>query len=86
MVGSWVPLPSKRALHRRARKSNLRSSLFEVLGFGGGDGSEEEKQRPKAQEETYKIDSPYQILGVGALTDEQVTDLAAEKRRTAGHP
>ena len=59
---------------------------MEVLGYGGGSGEEEmprrdeEGRRRREDERTYNINSPYQVLGLGALTDDQVAGLAAEKR------
>jgi hypothetical protein len=59
--------------------------IVEVLGFGGGSGEEpnegEEERRRKSQDQrTYNTNSPYQVLGVGTLTDDQVSRLAAERR------
>ncbi len=62
--------------------------IVEVIGFGGGDGesmpSEEERSRRSQGQRAYNTNSPYQVLGVGALTDEQVSGLAAEKRASIG--
>jgi hypothetical protein len=63
--------------------------IVEVIGFGGGDGSGEEmrrqgEERRSGQGQTYNLNSPYQVLDVGALADDQVADLAAEKRNQIG--
>jgi hypothetical protein len=62
-----------------------------VLGYGGGSGdppdNSDEQRRGKPQgQQSYNTNSPYQILGVAALTDNQVAALAAEKRTSAGRP
>lgn len=65
--------------------------IVEVLGFGGGDGNERapndeerERQRGSGDQRTYNTNSPYQVLGVGVLTDDQVSRLAAERRASIG--
>ncbi len=61
--------------------------IVEVLGFGGGDApneSDDERRRRSQGQQTYNATSPYQVLGVGALTDDQVSALAAEKRASLG--
>jgi hypothetical protein len=65
--------------------------IVEVLGYGGDGGEEirrrdEEERRGREGERTYNINSPYQVLGVGALTDDQVAGLAAEKRASSRRP
>jgi hypothetical protein len=66
--------------------------IVEVLGYGGGSGddapdqSDEERRRKRQGPQTYNTNSPYQVLGVGALTDDQVVALAAEKRTSTGRP
>jgi hypothetical protein len=65
--------------------------IVEVLGYGGGDSSPGDDAKPSQQDQdqlkkrkneqhSYNANSPYQVLGVGALTESQVSDLAAEKR------
>ncbi|MCK9916037.1 filamentous hemagglutinin family protein [Microbacteriaceae bacterium K1510] len=61
--------------------------IVEVLGFGGeenGGGREDIQRRAPRDERTYNINSPYQILGVGDLTDDQVAGLAGETRNRNG--
>jgi hypothetical protein len=57
--------------------------IVEVLGYGGGGGDEpadQEQKRPKSDDKrSYDTNSPYQIVGVGALDDRQISALAAEK-------
>jgi hypothetical protein len=64
--------------------------IVEVLGYGGGDGTpdnNDDQRRGKPQgQQSYNTNSPYQVLGIGPLTDDQVAALAAEKRTAAGHP
>ena len=66
--------------------------IVEVLGYGGGGGEEEaprrdeEGRRRREGDRTYNINSPYQVLGLGALTDDQVASLAAEKRASSKRP
>jgi hypothetical protein len=74
-------------------QNNDRPSIIivEVLGYGGGssdtpDKSDEERRSKPQGQQTYNTNSPYQVLGVGALTDDQVAALAAEKRTSAGRP
>src|SRR5262249_39554279 len=65
--------------------------IVEILGFGGGDGEEkkehkEQQQKPQEprKDQTYNVNSPYQVLGVGDLTDEQTAQLVAESRKLVG--
>lgn len=65
--------------------------IVEFLGYGGGCGdapgnNEEENRRKPQGQQTYDVNSPYQVLGVGTLTDDQVAGLAAEKRGLAARP
>ncbi|KZD24061.1 filamentous haemagglutinin family protein [Tardiphaga robiniae] len=69
--------------------------IVEVLGYGGGVGDadrspsdaekarkeEEERRRKRSDVRGYDANSPNQVLGLGPLTDSQVAELAAEKRR-----
>ena len=73
--------------------------IVEVLGYGGGDGSseglrndsqtekarreEEERRRRRSDAQGYDASSPYQVIGLGPLSDSQIATLAAEKRRQA---
>ena len=64
--------------------------IVEVLGYGGG--SDAETERRKEEEERskrsdvrgYDATSPYQVIGLGPLTDSQLATLAAKKREQAG--
>ncbi|WP_445489680.1 filamentous haemagglutinin family protein [Rhodopseudomonas sp. RCAM05734] len=63
--------------------------IVEVLGYGGGTGEtpndgDADRRRKNPGQQSYDASSPYQVLGVGELTDEQVAGLAAEKRASAG--
>jgi hypothetical protein len=61
--------------------------IVEVLGFGGGDGSsspesEEEERRRKAQgQRTYNTNGAVQVLGHGALTDQEQQLLSEDEKR-----
>jgi hypothetical protein len=58
--------------------------IVEVLGYGGGSGDaparEDDEQRRRDNRRTYNTNSPYQVLGLGPLTEGQVSSLAAEQR------
>ncbi|MDQ8728078.1 filamentous haemagglutinin family protein [Bradyrhizobium sp. LHD-71] len=57
--------------------------IVEVLGFGGAQDGEENNDNRRSgpgDRQSYDGNSPYQILGVGMLSDDQVAALAAEKR------
>jgi hypothetical protein len=59
--------------------------IVEVLGYGGGEGNtpsdrNDDQRRRNGEQRSYNTTSPYQVLGVGTLTDEQISGLAEEKR------
>ncbi|KPF96836.1 hypothetical protein IP86_15145 [Rhodopseudomonas sp. AAP120] len=61
--------------------------IVEFLGFGGGDGTTtppDDNKRKKPQEQTYDERSPFQVLGVGQLSDDDINALAQEKRARLG--
>ena len=58
----------------------------EVLGYGGGESDtprEDERERRKRMpdQRSYNVNSAFQIVGVGPLTEEQKQRLAASERR-----
>jgi hypothetical protein len=60
--------------------------IVEVLGYGGGngnpvDGSEDERRRKSQDQRSYNTNSAFQIVGVGALTEDQKQQLATSERR-----
>ncbi|HEY8336681.1 MAG TPA: filamentous hemagglutinin family protein [Tardiphaga sp.] len=62
--------------------------IVEVLGYGGSDADterrkEDEERNRRSGVRSYDVTSPYQVLGLGPLTDSQIAELAAEKRRQA---
>ncbi|WKA26110.1 filamentous haemagglutinin family protein [Bradyrhizobium roseum] len=64
--------------------------IVEVLGYGGGDGgpaNEDDESRRRARDQrSYNPNSPYQVIGLGSLTEEQTAALAAEKRAERTSP
>jgi filamentous hemagglutinin len=59
--------------------------LVEFLGFGGGDGTprsgqDNDRSRKGSDHHSYDPNSRLQIIGVGALTDEQKQQLAEPER------
>ncbi|MCA6109656.1 filamentous haemagglutinin family protein [Bradyrhizobium cenepequi] len=63
--------------------------IVEFLGFGGESGdmpseSQDNRRRRIQDQRTYNVNSPYQVLGVGPLTDDQLSSLAAERRASIG--
>jgi filamentous hemagglutinin len=60
--------------------------IVEVIGYGGGgddnipSDQNDDRRRRKGEQRSYNPTSPYQVIGVGTLTDEQVSGLADEKR------
>jgi hypothetical protein len=61
--------------------------IVEFLGFGGGDGSnapppqqDEKRQRRSDSEQNYDPKSAFQLLGNGALTQEQQRELTDEEK------
>jgi hypothetical protein len=57
--------------------------IVEVLGYGGDSDTpsdhRDEDRRRKGEQHSYNERSPYQVLGVGPLTDDDVAELSAEK-------
>jgi hypothetical protein len=57
----------------------------EFLGFGGGEGDNQQQDQPKPKTDdkrAYNVNSPFQVIGAGALNqmaDKYLTD--DEKRR-----
>lgn len=72
----------------RAAGSDLPSIIVvEVLGYGGGGGGDEEQRRRDVPERRGQVQDPqsrYQVVGAGDLTEEQVRQLADEKRGRIG--
>jgi hypothetical protein len=64
--------------------------IVEVLGYGGASDSESpnngdgDRRGKKPGQQSYDPHSPYQVLGVGDLTEEQVSGLAADRRASVG--
>ncbi len=60
--------------------------MVAALGYGGGSSdtlsSDEDnvRRRPREQRRSYNENSPYQVIGVGELTDDETASLAAEER------
>ncbi|MBK5650602.1 MAG: hypothetical protein I4N50_03130, partial [Rhizobium sp.] len=55
--------------------------IVEVLGYGGGDGSEEPKRRGNDKQSQYDPNSAFQLIGDGQLSAEQMKKLTPEERR-----
>ncbi|MDH2379981.1 filamentous haemagglutinin family protein [Bradyrhizobium sp. CER78] len=55
--------------------------IVEVLGYGGGDGSDEPKRRGNDKQSQYDPNSAFQVIGDGQLSAEQMKKLTPEERR-----
>jgi len=55
--------------------------IVEVLGYGGGDGSDEPKRRGSDKQSQYDPNSAFQLIGDGQLSAEQMKKLTPEERR-----
>ncbi|WP_420970617.1 filamentous haemagglutinin family protein [Bradyrhizobium sp. B120] len=55
--------------------------IVEVLGYGGGDGSDEPKRRGNDKQSQYDPNSAFQLIGDGQLTAEQMKKLTPDERR-----
>jgi hypothetical protein len=61
--------------------------IVEVLGYGGGSGEtpENDDKRNKTQDQrTYNTNSAFQIVGAGALTEDEKQQLAVSEQRNLG--
>ncbi|WP_407180686.1 filamentous haemagglutinin family protein [Bradyrhizobium sp. STM 3562] len=58
--------------------------IVEVLGYGGSSDSapkdNDDSRRGNREQHSYDASSPYQVLGLGPLFDDDVAGLAAEKK------
>ncbi len=63
--------------------------IVEFLGFGGSQGSDEDnqddkKRRTRDDNQSYNTNSAFQIVGAGALTDDQKQQLTQSEQRKLG--
>jgi len=83
-VQATIPVPSN--------SNNNQASIIivEVIGYGGGDGGTETPAQPpdqgrtKNDHQTQDINSRFQVIGAGNLTDEQTEQLRDENRKLIG--
>jgi filamentous hemagglutinin len=64
--------------------------IVEVLGYGGGepdqDQQPQDKDRKQPGQQSYDMNSPYQVLGLGEITAQQTQSLADETRERLTTP
>jgi filamentous hemagglutinin len=70
--------------------------IVEVIGYGGGAGNDNQPQQDQHQDDqrrnktndqrSYNTNSAFQIVGAGALTDDQKQELTQSERSKLGEP
>jgi hypothetical protein len=91
-AGAAIAAATDAARQARQPEADLPSVItVEVIGYGGytADGinqtenpnREEERRKKLDQQSSYDPTSPYQVLGLGPLTDAETRSLADETRK-----
>jgi hypothetical protein len=86
-AGAAAAAATDTARTNRSPNTDLPSIItVEVIGYGGGDGTQspdlrEEKRRRTRDQQSYNPNSAFEVLGAGNLNDEQKKDLTEDEKR-----